>query len=95
MVTAIVPFYHMYGFMSGLESILKENLIVVFDHFDEEVLLKAIQNYKVTFLNIVPSIAGVFTKTNKLKEYDMSSVIRIACGGSSLSVPLECSLKKR
>lgn len=93
--TGILPFYHAYGLSLGITALAKGNLLVIFDHFDEKVFLEAIPKYKITILNIVPSIAIFLTKTNDLKKYDVSTVIKVLCGGAVLNGSTERTLKER
>lgn len=95
MSTAVLPFYHAYGLNIGIIALVQGYSLIVFDRFQEEVFLKSIPKYKVTILNIVPSIALFLTKTNDLNKYDMSSVVSILCGGAALSKDTEDILKGR
>lgn len=93
--TAVLPFYHMFGLYLGVMTLMKGYLLVVFDHFDEYVFLNAIQKYRVTILNMVPSIAVILSKSQQLQTFDVSSVVTLLCGGAPLSKPTEDELKKR
>lgn len=93
--TAVLPFYHVFGLCVGITTLVKGYLLVVFDHFDEYVFLNAIQKYKVTIMNIVPSIAVLFSKSEQLNKFDVSSVVTIFCGGAPLSKKTEDSIKER
>lgn len=63
--------------------------------FDEETYLKTIQDYKITVLYLVPSLAVILAKSTLLDKYDLSSVVEVGCGAAPLSKKTIETLRKR
>ncbi|KAL9243921.1 hypothetical protein vseg_017755 [Gypsophila vaccaria] len=89
-----LPVFHVFGLAGILYSQLNMgNAIVLMTKFDFEMMLKAIEKYRVTNLWIVPPIVLAFAKNTIVKKYDLSSLKQICCGGAPLGkeLMLECS----
>ncbi|KAI0915338.1 hypothetical protein AcV5_003838 [Taiwanofungus camphoratus] len=72
---AVLPFYHIYGFMFNLHYMLYAGLtLVIFRKFDHENLLKSIERYRITHLQLVPPQVLLFCKHPYTKKYDLSSI---------------------
>lgn len=68
---------------------------MVLKRFDEDIFLKAIQDYKISMLFLAPPLAVFMEKSPKVLNYDLSSVKEIGCGAAPLSKNTEMVLKKR
>uniref|UniRef100_A0A914YDL0 AMP-dependent synthetase/ligase domain-containing protein n=1 Tax=Panagrolaimus superbus TaxID=310955 RepID=A0A914YDL0_9BILA len=51
-----MPFYHIYGFSILIKSILCGQTCITLTHFDKEIYLESIQNYKIREIFIVPTL---------------------------------------
>ncbi|KAK9691172.1 hypothetical protein RND81_09G181000 [Saponaria officinalis] len=90
----VVPMFHVLGLSIILYSQLKMgNAVVSMSKFDFEVMLKAVQKYRVTHLWIVPPIILALAKQGIVKKYDLSSLKQIGSGAAPLGkeLMLECS----
>ncbi|RPD61667.1 acetyl-CoA synthetase-like protein [Lentinus tigrinus ALCF2SS1-7] len=87
---AVVPFYHAYGMhMLLFGSMVLQSTIVVSPKFSLERMLQSIQQYRVTHLCIVPPQVLLLCKSPLVKNYDLSSVYFLMCGGAPLSAELQ------
>lgn len=91
----LLPMFHMYGFTMALDCLQKGAAYTVLPRFELESMLKAIQNYKITHLPIVPPIAAVLAKHPVVDNYDLSSIKEVLCAAAPLSVQLQNALSAR
>ncbi|XP_022906602.2 luciferin 4-monooxygenase-like [Onthophagus taurus] len=89
-----MPNFHVYGLFMNISGIIKGNQMVVMKRFDEKILLKSIEKYKITNLPMVPAIAYTLIKSTIFKDYDVSSVEELYCASTSLSTKIEQDLIK-
>ncbi|KAJ8928177.1 hypothetical protein NQ314_019239 [Rhamnusium bicolor] len=90
-----MPFFHAYGLIVSLTSIMYKRKIIVLREFEEDRFLKAIQDHKISLLPVAPPLAIFLEKTPKLLNYDLSCVKEIICGAAPLSGNTELALKQR
>lgn len=69
--------------------------IIVMDKFEETLFLKTIQDYRITCLNLVPSLIVLLAKSPLVGNYDLSSVKDILCGAAALGKDTERALLDR
>ncbi|XP_053375982.1 uncharacterized protein LOC123563795 [Mercenaria mercenaria] len=82
---AVLPFYHIYGMVISMCGTLQDGgLLVITPGFHPEGFLKAIVNYKVTQLQIVPPILLFLTHHPAVDKYDLSPISNIVCGAAPL-----------
>ena len=80
-----IPFFHAYGLSVILFAQLQRgNTIVTTPRFDLVDMLKAIEEYHVTSLPLVPPIMLALAKHDVALKYDLSSVIEITSGAAPL-----------
>jgi len=91
----LLPMFHMYGFTMALDCLQKGAAYTVLPRFELESMLKAIQNYKITHLPIVPPIAAVLAKHPVVDNFDISSIEEVLCAAAPLSVQLQNELSAR
>ncbi|KAK9691174.1 hypothetical protein RND81_09G181200 [Saponaria officinalis] len=91
----VVPMFHVSGLSAILYSQLKMgNAVVSMSKFNFEVMLKAVQKYRVTHLWIVPPIIlELANKHSFVKKYDLTSLKQICSGAAPLGKELmiKCS----
>jgi len=74
-VSAVLPFYHIYGLTLQITFSLYAGLTaVVFPGFELRTFCKAVQDHKITFAFVVPPILLLLGKSPVIEEYDLSSV---------------------
>ncbi len=89
-----LPLTHVYG-------VLVENLanawgwsIVLLPHFDPTRALEAIEQYRVRYLPLVPTMAVYLLRHPARDEFDTSSLFRITSGGAALPDQLRKDLER-
>ncbi|GAB2275166.1 Probable CoA ligase ccl7 [Dionaea muscipula] len=80
-----LPLFHVFG-ISGLlyANLQRGNTVVIMARFDLEMLLRAVEKYRVTHLPVVPPIILMLTKLHGVKKYDFSSLKEVVFGGAPL-----------
>lgn len=91
----LLPFFHAMSFMSQIINITYGIKCIVMSKYNEELLLKSIEKYKVTVVPVVPPIAAFLAKATIIGKYDLSSIKVIQCGAAPLSKDIEIKLKER
>ncbi|KAG2184665.1 hypothetical protein INT43_000578 [Umbelopsis isabellina] len=81
-----LPFYHIYGINSLILTVCgyRAQLLVVISKYTLENFLKAVEQYKITYANIVPPVAVHLGKDPLVKKYDTSSLRMLGCGAAPL-----------
>ncbi|XP_022862158.1 4-coumarate--CoA ligase-like 7 [Olea europaea var. sylvestris] len=90
----VLPMFHVFGLAVIMYSQLQRgNSVVSMAKFDFEMILKAIEKYKVTHLWVVPPIMLALAKNSVIKKYDLSSLKQIGSGAAPLGTDLmkECA----
>ncbi|KAH9614839.1 hypothetical protein KSS87_006362 [Heliosperma pusillum] len=92
----VIPMFHVFGLSVILYSQLqKGNAVVTMAKFDLELMLKAIEKYRITHLWVVPPIVLALVKHGAVNKYDLSSLKQIGSGAAPLGKEImsECSKK--
>jgi len=85
-----LPLYHAYGQLYTILMAVKLRIpVYVMKHFVYREFLQAIQEYKITTLQIAPPILVMLSKRAETREYDISSVQDVLCGAAPLSKELQ------
>ncbi|KAA8544125.1 hypothetical protein F0562_022137 [Nyssa sinensis] len=90
----VLPMFHAFGLCVILYSQLQRgNAVVSMGKFDLEMLLMAVEKYRVTHLWVVPPIILALSKQSVVKKYDLSSLKQIGSGAAPLGKELmdECA----
>ncbi|XP_017783084.1 PREDICTED: 4-coumarate--CoA ligase 1-like [Nicrophorus vespilloides] len=91
----MMPFYHCFGLILGLGSIVNLSMMVILRKFNPKDYCEIIEEYNVTCLQIVPSIGVFLAKHPMIMDYDFSRVKDIVCGAAPLGVEVQDALEKR
>ncbi|WP_036472430.1 class I adenylate-forming enzyme family protein [Mycobacterium triplex] len=82
-----LPLFHVGGFQTLISAQLSGGRVLFLDgHFDAEKVLSLIQRERATFFGAVPTMIARVLDCPRLDQYDTSSVVSVAMGGS-LVVP--------
>jgi acyl-CoA synthetase (AMP-forming)/AMP-acid ligase II len=93
---AALPLYHIYGLTSIMnQGLLNRALIVTMPRFDLAGFLRAIAEYRIDHLYIVPPIALALARNPLVDNYDVSSVRVMVSAAASLDVELGRALADR
>ncbi|RZB38958.1 AMP-binding domain containing protein [Asbolus verrucosus] len=94
-ILGILPFFHAYGMIAGLNNIYKQTKVIVLKKFEEHLFLKSIGKYRISSLLLVPPLLVFLAKSRLLHYYDLSSVKEVFCGAAPLSKNTEDEVKRR
>ncbi|KAH9903408.1 acetyl-CoA synthetase-like protein [Cubamyces lactineus] len=88
-LSAVLPFYHVYGLhMVLFSSLWLGSAVVVSQKFQLERMLESIQRYRITHLYLVPPMAIRLCKSAVINKYDLSSVYFFMVGAAPVSAEL-------
>ncbi|KAK7044472.1 acetyl-CoA synthetase-like protein [Favolaschia claudopus] len=90
----IVPLYHIFGILMSHIPIFCGITLVIVPKFVFKDMLESIVRHKINQLTIVPPQAVLLSKDPLVRQYDLTSVRVITCGGASLSEALTNALVK-
>ncbi|CAG9996234.1 unnamed protein product [Clonostachys byssicola] len=93
---ACLPLFHISGLVRFLHwPIASNDECVMLPQFTMENFLKAIQQFKITDLALVPSIVNRLVNDPLVSKYDLTSVKLIACGAAPLGEEVIKLLEKK
>ncbi|MEZ4615622.1 MAG: AMP-binding protein [Caldilineaceae bacterium] len=88
--------YHIYGMIVIMNYALHVGgTVITMPRFDMEQFLSLIQQYKITYMNLVPPLVLGLAKHPLVDKFDLSSLRTIVSGAAPLGAPLEqeCSAR--
>jgi acyl-CoA synthetase (AMP-forming)/AMP-acid ligase II len=92
----VVPCYHLYGIHCVINLALRAGATVVtLPQFDLEEFLRAVQDYEINILPVVPPIVLVLSQSPLVDRFDLSKLKTMHCGAAPLSVDVANSACKR
>lgn len=80
-----IPLFHANGWCGAHNLTLVGGRHIMLRQFRPEVVFELIQQEKVTYLHLVPTMANSLARFEDIDKYDLSSVERITIGGAPLS----------
>ncbi len=80
-----IPLFHANGWCGAHNLTWVGGRHIMLRQFDPEVVCRLIQEEKVTYLHLVPTMANTLARFKEIDKCDLSSVERISIGGASLS----------
>ncbi|XP_046402315.1 luciferin 4-monooxygenase-like [Ischnura elegans] len=86
---ALLPFFHAYGLLGIFQTLTLGHKAVVMHAFKPDAFLKAIEEYRISRLALVPPLAVFLSKDPRVEKYDLSSVEEVVCGAAPLSKDTE------
>lgn len=98
-VMCTVPYFHVYGFRYMITALaMGETLVFVTGRFDLRVMLKAIQELRVSHVAMAPPVLSILASDGSdsiMDGYDLSSLKVVGCGGAHLTRAVIHKFKKR
>ncbi len=96
LVLGLLPFFHIYGMVVILQMALRGGAtIITMPRFDLEQFLQIIQDYKISYANLVPPIILALAKHPLIDKYDLSSLNIVTSGAAPLGAELAGACAKR
>ncbi|XP_043706613.1 probable CoA ligase CCL7 isoform X1 [Telopea speciosissima] len=81
-----LPMFHIFGLsVITYAQLQRGNLVITLGKFDIDMVLRAVEKYKVTHMFVVPPVMIALAKQNVLKKYDLSSLKNLGSGAAPLS----------
>lgn len=78
-----MPLFHVFGLTTALGVLFAGICGRVFSKFDEVTFLRALEKYKISVINLTPSLVVLLAKSPSVDRYDLSSLREISfCTGS-------------
>lgn len=81
----ILPICHAYGFMMSTIYVYLGATMIMFDRFNEKETLEAIEKYRITWFEGVPTMYMRLLNYPDIEKYDISSLETCACGGAAIA----------
>lgn len=95
-IIAYLPFFHIYGQQVILNAGLRQGAtLIVMSRFDFEGFLRAVQQYRITRLYLVPPVVLALSRSPLVDQYDLSSVRHILAGAAPLGAALTRTCSER
>ncbi|KAL9258266.1 putative CoA ligase CCL7 [Drosera capensis] len=92
----VLPLFHVFGLVVLLYSQLQRgNTVVIMGRYDLEMLLRAVERYRVSNLWIVPPIMLELTKQTRMTKYDLSSLREVGSGAAPLGKEIMVEFAKQ
>lgn len=92
----VVPCYHVYGFHVVINLALRTGATVVtLPRFDFAEFLRALQDYEVNIVPVVPPIVLGLSRNPLVDSFDLSKLETLHCGAAPLSVEVADACAKR
>ena len=92
----VLPFFHIYGMTVIMNLALHVGAtVVILQRFDLEQCLRVIQDYRVTFANVVPPIVLALGKSPLVDQYDLSCLRGLFSGAAPLKENLASAVSAR
>ncbi|XP_020554373.1 4-coumarate--CoA ligase-like 9 isoform X2 [Sesamum indicum] len=84
----ITPYFHVFGFHYTLKSVALAETVVVMERYELSKMLRAVEEFKVTHLAVVPPIVVAMVKSNLTKNFDLGSLEAVGSGAAPLGIDL-------
>ncbi|MBL0171129.1 MAG: 4-coumarate--CoA ligase family protein [Gemmatimonadaceae bacterium] len=95
-IVGVLPFFHIYGMVVIMGAAFVEGATVVsMPRFEIEAFLKTLQDYRVTYANVVPPIVLAFAKHPSVAKYDLSALHTVFSGAAPLGGELSTAVEQR
>ena len=95
-LVGVLPFFHIYGMVVIMGTAFVEGATVVsMPRFEIEAFLKTLQDYHVTYANVVPPIVLAFAKHPSVAHYDLSALHTVFSGAAPLGGDLSSAVERR
>ncbi|KAF5305709.1 hypothetical protein FQR65_LT07606 [Abscondita terminalis] len=78
----LLPFFHLYGGIIHLCAVTHSLVVVQMPHFQPDLFLQAIEEYKATILFLVPTILQFLIQNPIVSKYNLTSIQSIIVGAA-------------
>lgn len=93
---AFLPFSHIYGLnLYMCQCLIWGTSVVILPRFDLDTYLRCVEQYRPDELALVPPVALMIVKDDRVSKYDLSSVKRIMSAAAPLTTELSTALEAK
>lgn len=93
---AFLPFSHIYGLSLYMcQCLIWGTSVVILPRFDLDTYLRCVEQYRPDELALVPPVALMLIKDDRVSKYDLSSVKRIMSAAAPLTIELSAALEAK
>ncbi|CAA7403358.1 unnamed protein product [Spirodela intermedia] len=80
-----LPMFHIFGLsLVTYAQLQRGNSVVSMGSFDMEMMMQAVERFRVTLIPLVPPVVIALAKQGKVTSYDLSSLRQVICGAAPL-----------
>lgn len=90
-----MPYFHVYGFTFSMRSVVLSETGVLIERFEVRKMLRAVEEFGVTHLAVVPPVVVAMAKEAVTDGYDLRSLEGIACGAAPIGIDAVAALKSK
>jgi acyl-CoA synthetase (AMP-forming)/AMP-acid ligase II len=95
-VLSYLPMFHISGFaVQTMLPLVQGRTLVTLPRFEPDSFLKAIQDFRITRLGVVPPVLHFLLHHPRVANYDLSSLKRVGCGAAPLGKDMEQQAAER
>uniref|UniRef100_A0A182NN52 Luciferin 4-monooxygenase n=1 Tax=Anopheles dirus TaxID=7168 RepID=A0A182NN52_9DIPT len=94
-VLGVIPWFHAFGCLTLINVICNKLKLVSLPKFEEGLFLSCIENYRCSFVFVVPPLMVFLAKHPLVDNYDLTSINTLLCGAAPLSKETETLVKQR
>ncbi|XP_050085376.1 uncharacterized protein LOC126571137 [Anopheles aquasalis] len=94
-VLGVIPWFHAFGCLTLINVLSNKLKLVSLPKFEEGLFLSCIENYRCSFVFVVPPLMVFLAKHPLVDSYDLSCVNTLLCGAAPLSRETEELVKRR
>ncbi|XP_058058848.1 uncharacterized protein LOC131209735 [Anopheles bellator] len=94
-VLSVIPWFHAFGCLTLINVLCNKLKLVSLPKFEEGLFLSCIENYRCSFVFVVPPLMVFLAKHPLVVSYDLSSINTMICGAAPLSKETAELVKKR
>ena len=95
-ILAVLPFFHGSGLLfTMLSDLHKGSTIIIMPQYVPKQFLSLLERYKVTSMNVVPSLLPFLADHPMVEEYDISSLKHITCSAAPIDSEVANKVKQR
>ncbi|XP_078434219.1 AMP-dependent synthetase and ligase family protein [Wolffia australiana] len=90
-----VPIFHVFGLTMLLRVIAAGDTMVFLERLDFVSMLRAIEKHRVTGMPVSPPLIVAMLKSEVAERFDLSSLVKVGCGGAPLGKEVAERFAKR
>ncbi|XP_058118404.1 uncharacterized protein LOC131288319 [Anopheles ziemanni] len=94
-ILGVIPWFHAFGCLTLINVLCNQQKLISLPKFEEGLFLSCIENYRCSFVFVVPPLMVFLAKHPLVDNYDLSSLNTLLCGAAPLSKETADLVKQR